>query len=199
MISSIISKSRKLSLLALALAMVLFAVPKTAYASSSTSTVPSTGTTSKNVTATFTIDDEIMQQLGYGAVISVPVNIPLSYSEFFKKFVGSAEIVCSGVIDEGKSVVVSIDTSSASYGRISDSGSNTYSVKGKDGFAINLTKDSWTSAEMLTNYNILNNEDTTDDGTTLSSLLSVNIPGNGFIPKVTGDFTTTVPLVIGIE
>ena len=115
--------------LALCAALLLSITPLTAHAENTDVTVPTFGSSSQDVTATFTIDNDILIDLGYGAIVSVPVTVPLDYKSNTKTFEGSRTVYCSGVIDDDKKVTVSVDTISTEYGKIVDSSSNEYYVK----------------------------------------------------------------------
>ena len=183
----------KPAVLALIGALLLCGSPLTAYASNTDVTVPSSGTADQNVTATFTIDNDTLIDLGYGAVVSVPLTIPLSYKSTTKTFEGEGEIYCSGLLAEGKVVEVTIDPTDEKYGFVSDSEGTSYNVRSSLDFGVSLDKFRWTPAEMqenLTNIQAGNYSDI------IGGELFVAIPGLGFVPKVTGNFESIVPLVI---
>ena len=157
--------------------------------------VPSSGTTSEEVTATFTIDEDTLASLGYGVIASIPVSMPLSYDTGTKVFSNSAGVYCSGVLDSGKRVSVTVDTTGEKYGKVYHANEDPVSVSGKSGFDISLSKTKWSKAECYTNLSKVNNsEDATETG-----ILSVKIPGTGFIPSGAGTFNTYVPIIIKQE
>lgn len=179
--------------LAFALVFSLLASPITSLADSVD--VPSSGSTNEEVTATFTIDEDILSSLGYGVIASIPVSMPLAYDSTSKNFSKSADVYCSGVLAGGKQISVSVNESGEKFGKIYHSNEVPVSVKGKSGFDISLSKTKWSKAECYTNLSKVNNsEDATETGT-----LSVTIPGNGFIPSGAGTFNTYVPIIIKQE
>ncbi len=166
-------------------------------ANDATVSVPNSGSAEQSVTATFTIDEDTLTDLGYGAVVYVPLTVPLAYKSHTKTFEGKKTVYCSGVINEGKQVSVSIDTVNSDYGTVKDEGDNSYQVKNRENFAVSLSKTVWSQKEMLQNFNIISNEGELSHLNTGTS--SVTIPGKGFVPKITGDFPTVVPLIIKQE
>ena len=179
----------------LALALTLTALLPSPDVLADDVTVPADGSTDEQVTATFTIDEETLASLGYGVVASIPVSMSLSYNASAKNFSNSAEVYCSGVLADGKQVSVSVNESGDRYGKVYDSSDRASSVKGKTGFAVSMSKTTWTKAECMENLTKLSSsEDATQTGK-----LSVAVPGKGFIPSGTGTFKTYVPLVIRLE
>lgn len=158
--------------------------------------VPSFGSSSQDVTATFSIDSDILNDLGYGAIVSVPITVPLTYKSLDKVFEGEGKVYCCGVINDGKKVTVNVDTISTELGKIVDDSSNEYNVSGKEGFAVNMSRTEWSQSEMASNLTRLTNGNIDN---LLASTLSVTIPGRGFVPKVTGSFESTIPLLIRQE
>lgn len=178
---------------AAALAAASLCVPSAARADEVA--VPSTGSAGRDVTATFTVDEATLADLGYGAVASIPVSMTLSYDSAAKTFSDSGTVYCSGVLGDGKKATVTVDTGADKYGTVHGPGTETASVKGKTGFAVSLSKTEWTKDECRENLTKLSgNNDATKTGT-----LSVAVPGKGFIPSGAGTFRTYVPLVIGQE
>ncbi|MBR1627857.1 MAG: hypothetical protein IJ679_01150 [Lachnospiraceae bacterium] len=157
-------------------------------------TVPSTGSEGKNVTATFTIDDDTLASLGYSAVASIPVSMTLSYNSSSKLFTNSGTVYCSGVLDSGKKVSVTVNESGEKYGKVYDSTEAATSVVGKTGFSVSLSKTAWSKSECQENLTKINNsEEATKTGT-----LTISVPGKGFIPSGTGTFKTYAPLAISM-
>ena len=154
--------------------------------------VPSSGSASQEVTATFSIDDDTLSNLGYGVIASIPISIPLAFNSTTKIFSNSAAVYCSGVLPAGKKVSVTVNESAEKYGKVYDSDNEATSVKTKSGFDISLSKTSWSKSECYENLTKINaSQDATQTGD-----LTVAIPGKGFIPKGAGTFNTYVPLVI---
>ncbi len=186
----------KITTIALGAALLLSASPITAFAENTDVNVPSLGTRSQDVTATFTIDDDILIDLGYGAIATIPINVPLSYNSSNKTFEGGRTVYCSGVIPENKKVTVNIDTISTDLGKIVDNHDNEYNVSSADGFAVNLSRTDWNQSEMALN---LSRVEAGNLENLITSNLSVTIPGRGFVPRVTGSFESTIPLIIKQE
>ena len=154
--------------------------------------VPSSGSASQEVTATFSIDDDTLSNLGYGVIASIPISMPLSFNSSTKVFSNSAAVYCSGVLPSGKKVSVTVNESAEKYGKVFDSENESTSVKSKTGFDISLSKTDWSKSECYENLSKINaSQDATQTGN-----LTVAIPGNGFIPKGAGTFSTYVPLII---
>ena len=154
--------------------------------------IPSSGSESREVTASFSIDDDTLSNLGYGVIASIPVSMPLSFNSSTKVFSNSAAVYCSGVLASGKKVSVTVNETAEKYGKVFDSDSESTSVKSKSGFDISLSKTDWSKSECYENLSRINaSEDVTQTGS-----LTVAIPGKGFIPKGAGTFSTYVPLII---
>lgn len=157
-------------------------------------TVPSTGSENKNVTATFTIDDDTLASLGYSAVASIPVSMTLSYNASNKLFSNSGKVYCSGILNDGKKISVTVNESGEKYGKVYDSSDVATSIAGKAGYSVSLSKTSWSKSECAENLTKINNsEEATKTGT-----LTISVPGKGFIPSGTGTFKTYAPLVIAM-
>ena len=177
--------------LATALAFSLFA-GQTARAEDVT--VPSTGSENKNVTATFTIDDETLASLGYSAVASIPVSMTLSYNSSSKLFTNSGTVYCSGILNDGKKISVTVNESGEKYGKVFDSTDAATSVAGKAGYSVSLSKTAWSKSECQENLSKINNS----EAATKTGTLTISVPGKGFIPSGTGTFKTYAPLVIAM-
>ena len=196
MINIVKNKGLKTVPIALGMACLLMVSTLSAHAENTDVNVPSFGSSGQDVTATFTIDNDTLIDLGYGAVVSVPVTVPLSYKSLTKTFEGDREVYCSGIINDGKKVTVNVDTVSTDLGKIVDSSNNEYYVDGTDGFAVNLSRTEWSQSEMASNLTKVNNGNLDN---LIKSTLSVTIPGRGFVPRVTGAFESTIPLLIRQE
>ena len=165
-------------------------------ASTSTVTVPSSSFADQDVTASFEITDAILQDLGYGAYVSVPLSVSLTYDSSSKKFTGTMSYYAAGVIDDGYKVSIKVDSANSGYGYVTDSKDNSYYVKNKDGFAVNLSVAEFSKSDMSRNLTFVEAENYDN---VVSGVLSVSIPGKGFVPKVTGKFESLVPLTIKKE
>ncbi len=180
--------------LALCGAMLLGGSPMIVNAADTTDvTIRPAGESSQNVTATFTIDNDTLVDLGYGAIASIPITVPLSYNSSDKAFEGERQVYCAGVIGDGKKVTVNVDTISTDLGKIVDDQNNEYNVSTAEGFAVNLSRTEWSQSEMASN---LAKKNAGNFDNMIASTLSVTIPGRGFVPKVTGSFESKIPLLI---
>ena len=190
---SIRGKRARAAAAVLALAIALTASPAAAKADSVA--VPGEGSTDGEVTATFSITEDMLPGLGYGVVASIPVSMALAYDTQDKTFSNSAAVYCSGVLADGRKVSVTVDGSSDKYGKVYDEADRASSVKVKTGFSVSMSKTSWSKAECMENLEGL------DSGGEAAKTgeLSVSVPGKGFIPSGTGTFRTYVPLVIRQE
>ena len=159
-------------------------------------TIRPSGVSSQDVTATFTVDNDTLIDLGYGAIASIPITVPLTYNSSTKSFEGERQVYCAGVIGDGKKVTVNVDTISTDLGKIVDDQNNEYNVSTAEGFAVNLSRTEWGQSEMETN---LARKNAGHMDNIIASTLSVTIPGRGFVPKVTGSFESTIPLLIRQE
>ena len=196
MIKSIRNSRLKAVPIVFSAALLMMISPLSVHAENTDVNVPSFGSSGQDVTATFTIDNDTLIDLGYGAIVSVPVTVPLSYKSLTKTFEGDREVYCSGIINDGKKVTVNVDTVSTDLGKIVDSSNNEYYVDGKEGFAVNLSRTEWSQSEMASNLTKVNNGNLDN---LIKSTLSVTIPGRGFVPRVTGAFESKVPLLIRQE
>ena len=196
MIKSIRNSRLKAVPIVFSAALFMMISPLSVHAENTDVNVPSFGSSGQDVTATFTIDNDTLIDLGYGAIVSVPVTVPLSYKSLTKTFEGDREVYCSGIINDGKKVTVNVDTVSTDLGKIVDSSNNEYYVDGKEGFAVNLSRTEWSQSEMASNLTKVNNGNLDN---LIKSTLSVTIPGRGFVPRVTGAFESKVPLLIRQE
>lgn len=157
-------------------------------------TVPSSGNASRDVTATFSIDDDTLASLGYSAVASIPVSMTLSYNSSDKVFRNSGTVYCSGLLDNGKKISVTVNESGEKYGKVYDPSDAATSVAGKSGFSVSLSKTAWSKAECRENLEKLNNS----EAASKTGTLTISVPGRGFIPSGTGTFKTYAPLVIAM-
>ena len=157
--------------------------------------VPSSGNIRRDVSATFTISDGILGDLGYSAVASIPVSMSLDYDWTTRLFTQAAVVYCSGVLDSGKKISITVNESGEKYGKVYDPSDEASSVAGKTGYSVSLSKTSWSKAECRENLEkISDGLEATKDGE-----LSISVPGRGFIPSGMGTFKTYAPLVISME
>ncbi len=158
-------------------------------------TVPADGSASSEVEARFTIDEDVLNSLGYNCIASIPINLPLVYNDTTGKFSNTASIYCSGILPAGKQAQITINQDSSRFGNVYDPDENAASVKGKTGFSVNLSKSVWTKQDCLTNLSDINESNSPRE----TGTLSVSVPGKGFIPSSTGTYTTYIPLIISEE
>ena len=147
------------------------------------------GGTVAETEATFTIDNSMFGVLGYGPIVSIPVELEMEYSSSDKAFEGEDVVYCSGVVDEGKKITVEIDDTPGRFGTMTDSNGKGYTLYRTRGFSATLDKQSWTKDECLTNLEKLQ----TGDEPTHTGSISVTVPKNSFIPYAPGKFTTYIP------
>lgn len=188
-------KTKALSLVLLG-AMILCGSPITANASNTSIDISPDETKGYDIKARFTIDDSTLAQLGYNAYVAVPIVISLTYKSTSNSFTGNAGYFASGIIPDGKKVTVTVNSASSDYGVITDEDENEYTVKGKTGFSIDQSKTSFTKAEMQNNMEASNAGRAMD---MITGSFSVAIPGDGFVPKMKGQFQTIVPIRIVME
>lgn len=157
--------------------------------------VPADGSASGEVSATFSVDDEILSQLGYNAVASVPLSLPLSYNPDTKKFANSGIIYCRGIVPEGKKITICVNETGLKYGKLYDPDGETTDMSDVTGFDISLTKNSWSRTDCYTNLKRIN----AGSDASVTGSISVTVPGRGFVPSSNGTYTTYVPLTIRQE
>ena len=151
----------------------------------------------ENATAKFTVTDEILNDLNYGLVVSIPTDFALTYDSEKKEYSGADMVTCYGITGGSRSVKVEIDEESSTYGTIYDKDFKAYKLHSWTPYAVALSKNVWTSEELKSNYEIY--ADTSSFDTMENATLSVTIPGNGFTPKTTGDYRAYIPLKISKE
>ncbi len=157
--------------------------------------VPADGSAAGEVSATFTIDDELLAELGYNVVASVPLSLPLNYNASSKKFANSGKIFCRGIVPSGKKITINVNEAGLKYGKLYDPDGTSTDLSGAEGFNISLSRNEWSKAECYTNLSKIR----AGDDASVTSSLSVTVPADGFIPTSGGTYTTYVPLTIRQE
>ncbi len=194
----------------LTLAAMFAALPVNAFAAEQT-VEPTDGSGSCEVVASATVTDRELEELGLNVVVSFPTEISLALDTGTKTFDGTGGIYAYGIMDSGKSLTVTIDSSHAAYGQVkyrasagaaaSDSADNFYasvteklvkvtnSVEGGQ-----LDEVSFSAGETLQNY--IDRAGSSDASTyaTLSVSIRSLIPTSG-----KGIYFTNVPFKIAIQ
>lgn len=193
-----IMKILKEKLLTVLVTMAAFmtALPVNAFASEQV--VDPTENDSFEITASATVTNDDLEELGLNVVVSFPVEVALTLDED-KAFSGAGTVYAYGIMDSGSSLSVTIDSTNAAYGKVkyradadaegSDSATNFFATVEET-----LSKDSFSAAETLSNY--LAKREVTDIPAVSSLAVSIKnlIPTSG-----TGIYYTNVPLKIEIQ
>lgn len=108
---------KKIAAVLLTLTAFCAALPSNAFAADQTVTVGDGGS-SCEVTASATVTDQDLEDLGLNVVVSFPTEVALSLDKGTKSFKGSGNIYACGVMDSGKSLTVAVDPANAAYGKV---------------------------------------------------------------------------------
>lgn len=108
---------KKIAAVLLSLTAFCAALPSNAFAADQTVTVGDGGS-SCEVTASATVTDQDLEDLGLNVVVSFPTEVALSLDKGTKSFKGSGNIYACGVMDSGKSLTVAVDPANAAYGKV---------------------------------------------------------------------------------
>ena len=187
---------KKFTAALLTLAALLASVPTTVFAANQT--VSPADQDSFAVVASASVTQENLSDLGLNVVVSFPTELALTL-DGMKAFSGSEKIYAYGIMDTGKTLSVSIDTTNEAYGKVKyhPTGSDTSSDSGTNFFSTveeSLSKESFTATETKDNYLAQM------EGSEMSnfSLLSVSI--KNLIPTMgSGVYYTNVPLKIAVR
>ncbi len=189
---------KKFLAMALAIASVITMTPHIAEAASHTGLNISSGHSHiENAYGKFTVTDEILNDLNYGLVVSIPYDFELAYDSEKKEYSGSDVLTCYGITGGSSSVKVEIDEESSTYGTIYDEKWNAYKLHSWTPYAVSLTKNVWTPEELKSNYESY--ADTMSYDGLENAILSITVPGKGFTPRSTGDYRAYVPIKISKE
>lgn len=200
---------KKIAAALLTLAALCAAVPANAFAADQT---VDAGDGSCEVTASATVTDEELKELGLNVVVSFPAEVALTLDSGSKTFKGTGSVYAYGIMDDGENLTVTIDSGHVAYGKVkyrasaggasSDSADNFFatvtekmakvsnSVEGSD----QLDAVGFTAAETRQNYF----DKSGDDEISAYAKLSVSI--GGLIPTSgKGIYYTDVPFKIAIQ
>lgn len=108
---------KKIAAVLLTLTAFCAALPSNVFAADQTVTVGDGGS-SCEVTASATVTDQDLEDLGLNVVISFPTEVALALDKGTKSFKGSDSIYAYGIMDSGKSLTVAIDPANAAYGKV---------------------------------------------------------------------------------
>lgn len=108
---------KKIAAVLLTLTALCTAVPASVFAADQTVTVEDGGS-SCEVTASATVTDQDLEDLGLNVVVSFPTEVALALDKGAKSFKGSGSIYACGVMDSGKSLTVAVDSANAAYGKV---------------------------------------------------------------------------------
>ena len=187
---------KKFTAALLTIAAFMTALPVNAFASEQT--VDPTENDSFEITASATVTDADLTQLGLNVVVSFPVEIALTLDEDHA-FSGAGMVYAYGIMDNGSTLSITIDETNAAYGKVkyradaqsegTDSAVNFFAEVTET-----LSKDSFSAEETLNNY--LAKREITDIPAISSLAVSIKnlIPTSG-----TGIYYTNVPLKIEIQ
>ena len=193
-----IMKILKEKLLTVLVAMAAFmtALPVNAFASEQV--VDPAENDSYEITASATVTDDDLEELGLNVVVSFPVEVALTLDEE-KAFSGVGTVYAYGIMDNGSTLSITIDETNAAYGKVkyradaqsegTDSAANFFAEVTET-----LSKDTFSAAETLSNY--LAKREVTNIPAVSSLAVSIKnlLPTSG-----TGIYYTNVPLKIEIQ
>lgn len=187
---------RKFAALALTLATMIAATPMSVFAESQTVDVSETD--SFAVSASASVTEQELADLGLNLIVSFPTEIALSLNED-KEFVGSDKIYAYGILDPGNILSVTIDYDSTAYGKVMyrSVGSLSGGMEAEDNYRANVTtslsKTSFTASETQENYLKRENGEEMSGYSTLSVTIANLLPSEG-----KGVYFTNVPLKLEI-
>uniref|UniRef100_UPI004057098A hypothetical protein n=1 Tax=Agathobacter sp. TaxID=2021311 RepID=UPI004057098A len=186
----------KLLTVLVAMAAFMTALPVNAFASEQV--VDPAENDSVEITASATVTDADLTELGLNVVVSFPVEIALTLDED-KAFSGAGTVYAYGIMDTASTPSVTIDDTNAAYGKVkyradaqsegTDSAANFFA-----NVTETLSKESFSAEETLNNY--LAQREGSDMPASSSLAVSIKnlIPTSG-----TGIYYTNVPLKIEIQ
>lgn len=108
---------KKIAAVLLAFTAFCAAAPANAFAADRT-VAAGDGGSSCEVTASATVTDQDLEDLGLNVVVSIPTEIALALDAGTKSFKGSGSIYACGIMDSGNSLAVAIDHANAAYGKV---------------------------------------------------------------------------------
>lgn len=186
----------KLTAALLTIAAFLTTLPVNAFASEQV--VDPSENDSFEIMASATVTDDDLAELGLNVVVSFPVEVALALDED-KAFSGAGTVYAYGIMDNGSTLSVTIDSTNAAYGKVkyradadaegSDSTTNFFATVEET-----LSKESFSSEETLNNYLAQK------EGNEMPKFSSLTVSIKNLIPTSgTGIYYTNVPLKIAIQ
>ena len=180
----------------LIMAAFMTALPVNTFASEQV--VDPTENDSFEIVASATVTDDDLTELGLNVVVSFPVEVALSLDED-KAFSGSGNIYAYGIMDNGSTLSVTIDSTNAAYGKVKyradanaeggDSATNFFATVEET-----LSKESFSAEETLNNYLAQK------EGNDMSNFSALAVSIKNLLPTSgTGIYYTNVPLKIAIQ
>lgn len=174
------------------------AMPMNTYAANQTVTVTSNETKNREVKASITVTDKVLEELGLNIVVSLPTELVLSL-DGNQDFLGSDKIYAYGIMGSDNTLSVVIDTTNEAYGKVKyRKEASSLEVDSTDNFFAtvteNLTKESFTAEETKTNYLAQKN------GKDMTNYTELKVSIQGLIPTSgTGIYYTNVPIKMEIQ
>ena len=186
-------KKRKVAILLLIASLCASTVPQAAFAQDVAIDKDDT-TKSASTTAALTIDSTVIDDLGYGLIVSIPAEVTMSYDTSNKKFAGSGDVYASGIIASGKRV--DVQTTGKTIDTITQD-SHTIDVTGHGtcGISTDVTFDADTC---LANSKYLKDGAGSLAKNTLSASVDAEPVIKGVTPDTLGQWSTTIPITISI-
>ena len=187
---------KKFTAALLTLAALLASVPTTVFAANQT--VSPAAQDSFAVVASASVTQENLADLGLNVVVSFPAELALTL-DGTKAFSGSEKIYAYGIMDTGKTLSVTIDTTNEAYGKVKyhPTGSDTSSDSGTNFFSTveeSLSKESFTATETKDNYLAQM------EGSEMSNFSQLSVSIKNLIPTMgSGVYYTNVPLKIAVR
>ena len=161
--------------------------------------VPTDGTLANgNVNGVFALNADDLSDLGYEAIVVLPVEITLSYDDITKHYSGSdTGIYASGTVASDKKVNLSVKEQSST---ITGPNSETYTIpySAENGYTASLTKTEWSSEEALNNMNAVEGLDGKMAEDLSKSTISIDLDGHSFVPRSSGNFEMPVQVTISL-
>lgn len=108
---------KKIAAVLLTLTTFCAVAPMNAFAADQTVTVEGGGS-SCEVTASATVTNQDLEDLGLNVVVSFPTEVALALDKGTKSFKGSGSIYAYGIMDSGQSLTVAIDSANDAYGKV---------------------------------------------------------------------------------
>lgn len=201
----------KIAAALLSMAALCATFPMDAFAADQTVEAGDSGNTCE-VTASATVTDQELADLGLNVVVSFPTEVTLALDKDSRDFKGTGSIYAYGIMDSAKSLTVSIDSGNAAYGKVKyRSGAGGAATESADNFFASVTEGmakvsnsvegsgdlsevSFTAPETLQNYlDKAGNEE-------ISTYAKMSVDIGSLIPTSgKGIYYTNVPFRIAIQ